>query len=194
YAGRLPIGKNVLKPQSRPKHPSCAKIILKNCELCSSLKEFGLLCNCFGRNLKELLEDAPTVDPAAGCRTAGYRTRLLRFWRRRCRSAGRRLRLCRRRQPPRAGPLQERLPLLQAAPSPVGRRGVQHRSGLCGGRDGSCSCGQGWAALREGPRLPASDGQRAAAVNSQRSYRSLLLKTIFRTELLIIRNIDFDFC
>uniref|UniRef100_A0A1I8F7Q8 Uncharacterized protein n=1 Tax=Macrostomum lignano TaxID=282301 RepID=A0A1I8F7Q8_9PLAT len=51
---------------------------------------------------------------------------------------------------PRAGPLQERLPLLQAAPSPVGRRGVQHRSGLCGGRDGSCSCGQGWAALREG--------------------------------------------
>uniref|UniRef100_A0A1I8F327 Uncharacterized protein n=1 Tax=Macrostomum lignano TaxID=282301 RepID=A0A1I8F327_9PLAT len=41
----------------------------------------------------ELLEDAPTVDPAAGCRTAGYRTRLLRFWRRRCRSAGRRLRL-----------------------------------------------------------------------------------------------------
>uniref|UniRef100_A0A1I8F5F3 Secreted protein n=1 Tax=Macrostomum lignano TaxID=282301 RepID=A0A1I8F5F3_9PLAT len=85
------------------------------------------------------------------------------------------------------GPLQERLPLLQAAPSPVGRRGVQHRSGLCGGRDGSCSCGQGWAALREGPRLPASDGQRAAAVNSQRSYRSLLLKTIFRTELRIIR-------
>uniref|UniRef100_A0A1I8HWE4 KLK10 n=1 Tax=Macrostomum lignano TaxID=282301 RepID=A0A1I8HWE4_9PLAT len=56
------------------------------------------------------------------------------------------------------------------------------------------ACGQGWAALREGPRLPASDGQRAAAVNSQRSYRSLLLKTIFRTELLIIRNIDFDFC